>query len=122
MLGNLGLTLLKYEILIFFIQPDQNICLRIVKCYYTANVLDVFVLNLPHLEDHLDYTALNVNVLPLSKELFMQRRDEAKHLTEDWEGAVADLKEAAEKSPQDRNIRKVLMRAERSLKLSQRKD
>ncbi|PHT71873.1 DnaJ protein P58IPK -like protein [Capsicum annuum] len=50
------------------------------------------------------------------------QRGEAKLLTEDWEGAVADLKEAAEKSPQDRNIREVLMRAERSLKLSQRKD
>nr|GMD36676.1 DnaJ protein P58IPK homolog [Ipomoea batatas] len=50
------------------------------------------------------------------------QRGEAKLLTEDWEGAVADLKLAAEKSPQDRNIREVLMRAERSLKLSQRKD
>ncbi|GFZ11419.1 DnaJ P58IPK-like protein [Actinidia rufa] len=49
-------------------------------------------------------------------------RGEAKLLIEDWEGAVADLKSAAEKSPQDVNIREVLMRAERSLKLSQRKD
>ncbi|XP_047958436.1 dnaJ protein P58IPK homolog [Salvia hispanica] len=50
------------------------------------------------------------------------QRGEAKLLVEDWEGAVADLKSAAEKSPQDMNIREVLMRAERSLKLSQRKD
>ncbi|XP_074587406.1 dnaJ protein P58IPK homolog B [Curcuma longa] len=50
------------------------------------------------------------------------QRGEAKLLTEDWEGAVQDLKIAAEKSPQDMNIREVLMRAEKSLKLSQRKD
>ncbi|GFZ14293.1 DnaJ P58IPK-like protein [Actinidia rufa] len=50
------------------------------------------------------------------------QRGEAKLLIEDWEGAVADLKSAAEKSPQDMNIREVLMRAEKSLKLSQRKD
>ncbi|KAH0632572.1 dnaJ protein P58IPK homolog [Solanum tuberosum] len=62
--------------------------------------------------------------LELDEELIdaLVQRGEAKLLTEDWEGAVADLKEAAEKSPQDRNIREVLMRAERSLKLSQRKD
>ncbi|CAH9096137.1 unnamed protein product [Cuscuta europaea] len=52
----------------------------------------------------------------------LTQRGEAKLLTEDWEGAVADLKLAAEKSPQDRHIRETLMRAERSLKLSQRKD
>ncbi|XP_027176065.1 dnaJ protein P58IPK homolog [Coffea eugenioides] len=50
------------------------------------------------------------------------QRGEAKLLTEEWEGAVADLKLAAEKSPQDMSIREVLMKAERSLKLSQRKD
>ncbi|CAL5419948.1 unnamed protein product [Camellia sinensis] len=50
------------------------------------------------------------------------QRGEAKLLIEDWEGAVADLKSAAEKSPQDTNIRETLMKAERSLKLSQRKD
>ncbi|KAL3531925.1 hypothetical protein ACH5RR_005446 [Cinchona calisaya] len=50
------------------------------------------------------------------------QRGEAKLLKEEWEGAVADLKSAAEKSPQDMNIREVLMRAEKSLKLSQRKD
>ncbi|KAK6126184.1 hypothetical protein DH2020_040065 [Rehmannia glutinosa] len=50
------------------------------------------------------------------------QRGEAKLLVEDWEGAVADLKSAAEKSPQDMNIRETLMRAERSLKMSQRKD
>lgn len=33
-----------------------------------------------------------------------------------------DLRSAAEKSPRDMNIRKALMRAEKSLKLSQRKD
>lgn len=31
---------------------------------------------------------------------FLSQRGEAKLLTEDWEGAVADLKLAAEKSPQ----------------------
>ncbi|KAL8480644.1 hypothetical protein ACS0TY_027254 [Phlomoides rotata] len=50
------------------------------------------------------------------------QRGEAKLLVEDWDGAVADLKAAAEKSPQDMNIREALSRAERSLKLSQRKD
>ncbi|XP_042476398.1 dnaJ protein P58IPK homolog [Macadamia integrifolia] len=50
------------------------------------------------------------------------QRGEAKLLTEDWEGAVEDLKIAAQKSPQDMNIREALMRAERSLKLSKRKD
>lgn len=50
------------------------------------------------------------------------QRGEAKLLTEEWEGAVADLKLAAEKAPQDMSIREVLMKAERSLKLSQRKD
>ncbi|XP_016733782.1 dnaJ protein P58IPK homolog isoform X2 [Gossypium hirsutum] len=50
------------------------------------------------------------------------QRGEAKLLTEDWEGAVEDLKSAAEKSPQDMNIRGALMRAEKALKLSKRKD
>ncbi|KAK2972141.1 hypothetical protein RJ640_007202 [Escallonia rubra] len=50
------------------------------------------------------------------------QRGEAKLLTEDWEGAVADLKAAAEKSPQDMSIRESLLKAEKSLKLSQRKD
>uniref|UniRef100_A0A5B6ZD69 J domain-containing protein n=1 Tax=Davidia involucrata TaxID=16924 RepID=A0A5B6ZD69_DAVIN len=50
------------------------------------------------------------------------QRGEAKLLTEDWEGAVEDLKSAAEKSPQDMNIHEAQMRAERSLKLSKRKD
>lgn len=50
------------------------------------------------------------------------QRGEAKLLTEDWEGAVEDLKTAAQKSPQDHSIREVLMRAEKALKLSKRKD
>ncbi|URD87726.1 dnaJ [Musa troglodytarum] len=50
------------------------------------------------------------------------QRGEAKLLTEDWDGAVEDLKIAAQKSPQDMNIREALMRAEKSLKLSKRKD
>ncbi|CAK8543836.1 unnamed protein product [Lathyrus sativus] len=50
------------------------------------------------------------------------QRGEAKLLTEDWEGAVEDLKAAAQKSPQDMNIREVLMRAEKALKISKRKD
>ncbi|CAA3003706.1 dnaJ P58IPK homolog [Olea europaea subsp. europaea] len=62
--------------------------------------------------------------LEIDEELLeaLVQRGEAKLLVEDWEGAVADLKSAAEKSPQDMNIREALMRAERSLKLSQRKD
>ncbi|KAF5750369.1 hypothetical protein HS088_TW03G00705 [Tripterygium wilfordii] len=50
------------------------------------------------------------------------QRGEAKLLTEDWEGAVADLHEAAQKSPQDKNIREALVRAEKALKMSKRKD
>ncbi|EXC16235.1 DnaJ homolog subfamily C member 3 homolog [Morus notabilis] len=50
------------------------------------------------------------------------QRGEAKLLTEDWEGAVEDLKSAAQKSPQDMNIREGLMRAEKALKMSKRKD
>ncbi|OWM69728.1 hypothetical protein CDL15_Pgr025577 [Punica granatum] len=50
------------------------------------------------------------------------QRGEAKLLTEDWEGAVADLKSAAQQSPQDMGIREALMRAEKALKMSKRKD
>ncbi|KAJ8753986.1 hypothetical protein K2173_001884 [Erythroxylum novogranatense] len=50
------------------------------------------------------------------------QRGEAKLLTEDWEGAVEDIKSAAQKSPQDMSIREALMRAEKALKLSKRKD
>ncbi|XP_039161608.1 dnaJ protein P58IPK homolog isoform X2 [Eucalyptus grandis] len=50
------------------------------------------------------------------------QRGEAKLLTEDWEGAVDDLKSAAQKSPQDMAIREALMRAEKALKMSKRKD
>ncbi|KAJ0028356.1 hypothetical protein Pint_35602 [Pistacia integerrima] len=50
------------------------------------------------------------------------QRGEAKLLTEDWEGAVEDLKSAAQQSPQDTNIREALMRAEKALKMSKRKD
>ncbi|KAJ9184276.1 hypothetical protein P3X46_004019 [Hevea brasiliensis] len=50
------------------------------------------------------------------------QRGEAKLLIEDWEGAVQDLKSAAEKSPQDVNIRETLMRAEKALKMSKRQD
>ncbi|XP_010937842.2 dnaJ protein P58IPK homolog B [Elaeis guineensis] len=50
------------------------------------------------------------------------QRGEAKLITEDWEGAVEDLKIAAQKSPQDMSIREALLRAEKSLKLSKRKD
>lgn len=63
-------------------------------------------------------------VLDIDGELVeaLVQRGEAKLLVEDWEGAVADLKSAAEKSPQDMSIRELLMKAEKSLKLSQRKD
>ncbi|XP_039068081.1 dnaJ protein P58IPK homolog [Hibiscus syriacus] len=50
------------------------------------------------------------------------QRGEAKLLTEDWDGAVEDLKSAAQKSPQDMNIREALARAEKALKMSKRKD
>ncbi|XP_050242953.1 dnaJ protein P58IPK homolog [Quercus robur] len=50
------------------------------------------------------------------------QRGEAKLLTEDWEGAVEDLKAAAQQSPQDMEIRESLMRAEKALKMSKRKD
>ncbi|XP_051152383.1 dnaJ protein P58IPK homolog isoform X2 [Andrographis paniculata] len=50
------------------------------------------------------------------------QRGEAKLIIEDWEGAVADIKAAAEKLPQDMNIREALTRAEKALKMSQRKD
>ncbi|KAH9623908.1 hypothetical protein KSS87_017322 [Heliosperma pusillum] len=63
-------------------------------------------------------------VLNIDEELTeaLVQRGEAKLLTEDWEGAVEDLKAAAQKSPQDRAIREALMRAEKALKLSKRKD
>lgn len=50
------------------------------------------------------------------------QRGEAKLLTEDWEGAVEDMRSAAQKSPQDMNIREAVMRAEKALKISKRKD
>ncbi|KAL2933180.1 DnaJ protein P58IPK-like protein [Bienertia sinuspersici] len=63
-------------------------------------------------------------VLTIDEEFIeaLVQRGEAKLLTEDWEGAVEDLKAAAQKSPQDSSIREVLMRAEKALKLSKRKD
>ncbi|XP_076899288.1 dnaJ protein P58IPK homolog B-like [Bidens hawaiensis] len=54
-------------------------------------------------------------------EALVQRGD-TKLLTEDWEGAVADIKSAAEKSPRDMSIWESLMKAEKALKISQRKD
>ncbi|KAK9124301.1 hypothetical protein Sjap_013903 [Stephania japonica] len=64
------------------------------------------------------------DALSIDEELLeaLVQRGEAKLLVEDWEGAAADLKAAAQKSPQDMNIREALMRAEKSLKMSQRKD
>lgn len=50
------------------------------------------------------------------------QRGEAKMLLEDWEGAVADLKEVVSKDPQNREVRETLMKAERGLKLNKRKD
>ncbi|KAL1351917.1 hypothetical protein HN51_015803 [Arachis hypogaea] len=62
--------------------------------------------------------------LKINEELLeaLVQRGEAKLLIEDWEGAVEDLKSAAQKSPQDMNIREAVMRAEKALKLSKRKD
>ncbi|KAJ4704874.1 DnaJ protein like [Melia azedarach] len=64
------------------------------------------------------------DALDIDEELIdaLVQRGEAKLLTEDWEGAVNDLKSAAQKSPQDMNIREALMRAEKALKMSKRKD
>ncbi|KAL2631645.1 hypothetical protein R1flu_016331 [Riccia fluitans] len=50
------------------------------------------------------------------------QRGEAKLIVEDFEGAVADFKEAAQRSPQDRGIRESLFKAEKLLKISKRKD
>ncbi|KAK7396559.1 hypothetical protein VNO78_17651 [Psophocarpus tetragonolobus] len=63
-------------------------------------------------------------VLRINEELIeaLVQRGEAKLLTEDWEGAVEDLRSAAQKSPQDMNIREAVMRAEKALKISKRKD
>ncbi|KAL5546184.1 hypothetical protein UlMin_005871 [Ulmus minor] len=63
-------------------------------------------------------------VLDIDGELLeaLVQRGEAKLLIEDWEGAVEDLKSAAQQSPQDMNIREALMRAEKALKMSKRKD
>ncbi|KAG0453522.1 hypothetical protein HPP92_024826 [Vanilla planifolia] len=64
------------------------------------------------------------DALKIDEELVeaLTQRGEAKLIVEDWEGAVADLKAAAEKSLEDMNIREALMRAEKALKLSKRKD
>ncbi|KAK7285074.1 hypothetical protein RJT34_19832 [Clitoria ternatea] len=62
--------------------------------------------------------------LKINEELVeaLVQRGEAKLLTEDWEGAVEDLKSAAQKSPQDLHIREALLRANKALKISKRKD
>ncbi|XP_009377419.2 dnaJ protein P58IPK homolog [Pyrus x bretschneideri] len=62
--------------------------------------------------------------LTIDEELLeaLVQRGEAKLLTEDWDGAVEDLKSAAQQSPQEMNIREALMRAEKALKMSKRKD
>ncbi|KAL9274146.1 DnaJ protein P58IPK-like protein [Drosera capensis] len=52
----------------------------------------------------------------------LHQRGEAKLLTEDWEGAIEDIKAALQKSPQDMNLQEALMRAEKALKMSKRKD
>ncbi|KAK4778419.1 hypothetical protein SAY87_018606 [Trapa incisa] len=64
------------------------------------------------------------SALEIDQELIeaLVQRGEAKLLTEDWEGAVEDLKLAAQKSPQDMEIRETLMKAEKALKMSRRKD
>ncbi|CAF2362481.1 dnaJ protein P58IPK homolog [Brassica rapa] len=51
----------------------------------------------------------------------LHQRGEAKLLLEDWEGAVEDLKQAAQSS-QDMEIHEALGRAEKALKMSKRKD
>ncbi|KFK24764.1 hypothetical protein AALP_AA8G022000 [Arabis alpina] len=61
-----------------------------------------------------------LNIDPELIEAFHQR-GEAKLLLEDWEGAVEDLKHAAQSS-QDHEIHEALGRAEKALKMSKRKD
>ncbi|KAL9266330.1 DnaJ protein P58IPK-like protein [Drosera capensis] len=63
-------------------------------------------------------------VLKIDPELAeaLHQRGEAKLLTEDWDGAIEDIKAALQKSPQDMNLREALMRAEKALKMSKRKD
>ncbi|KAK4396337.1 DnaJ protein P58IPK [Sesamum angolense] len=73
-------------------------------------------------EEYKAALALDPNHTAHKSTFILDCRGEAKLLVEDWEGAVADLKSAAEKSPQDMSIRETLMKAERSLTLSQRKD
>ncbi|CAL9229010.1 unnamed protein product [Arabidopsis halleri] len=51
----------------------------------------------------------------------LHQRGEAKLLLEDWEGAVEDLKQAAQNS-QDMEIHVARGRAEKALKMSKRKD
>ncbi|XP_010452175.1 PREDICTED: dnaJ protein P58IPK homolog [Camelina sativa] len=51
----------------------------------------------------------------------LHQRGEAKLLLEDWEGAVEDLKQAAQNS-QDMEIHEALGKAEKALKMSKRKD
>jgi DnaJ family protein C protein 3 len=51
----------------------------------------------------------------------LHQRGEAKLLLEDWEGAVEDLKQAAQNS-QDMEIHESLGKAEKALKMSKRKD
>ncbi|KAJ6750121.1 hypothetical protein OIU85_000726 [Salix viminalis] len=63
--------------------------------------------------------ALNINEELLEA---LVQRGEAKLIVEDWEGAVEDLKSAAEKSPQDMSIREAFMKAEKALKMSKRRD
>ncbi|GBG81390.1 hypothetical protein CBR_g32064 [Chara braunii] len=50
------------------------------------------------------------------------QRGEARLLMEDYEDAVKDFQEALEKNPQDQQARQGLHRAEKAVKISQRKD
>ncbi|GKE72380.1 hypothetical protein Tco_1534421, partial [Tanacetum coccineum] len=49
-------------------------------------------------------------------------RGEAKLLTEDWEGVVADMRASKENHLRDMSVREGLMKAKKALKLSQQKD
>ncbi|KAI4318885.1 hypothetical protein MLD38_032542 [Melastoma candidum] len=79
------------------------------------------LVNLGHGKDALSSCSDALNIDGELTEALVQR-GEAKLLLEDWEGVVEDRKVAAQHSPQDMSIRESLMKAEKALKMSRRKD
>ncbi|MCO5593452.1 hypothetical protein L7F22_047466 [Adiantum nelumboides] len=64
------------------------------------------------------------SALEINEELVeaLMKRGEAKILLEEWESAVEDLKIVINKDNQNREARELIMKAEKGLKLSKRKD